>query len=143
MDLSYESTVSIWVSKYIYNGDIAKISYHNKLLLGISHAVSVPCALVFGILYDKCGELVVAPLVYILAGSPYIAIYFMGNLDSPLAYSLEIFSAVFAQITGILAVILLARHSPPRGTGKVFAFKSFLDSLFSMGYSYLHGWILD
>ena len=143
MYLSYYSTVSIWVSKYIYHGDIAKISYHNKLLLGITHLVSLPCALVFGILYDKCGELVVAPVVYILAGAPYIAIYFMADLDSPLAYFLQIFSAVFAQIAGILAVILLARHNPPQGAGKVFAFRSFLDSLFSMGYSYLNGWILD
>ena len=81
------STISIWVSKYIYHGDISRISYHNKLLLGVSHAAGIPIGLSFGYLFDKWGELIVVPLCYFLSGAPYIAIYFMDNLDSVVAYA--------------------------------------------------------
>lgn len=77
LDIAYIATISIWVSKYIYNGDISKISYHNKLLLGISHVAAIPIGLVFGHLYDKCGELFIVPLVFFLSGAPYIALYFI------------------------------------------------------------------
>ena len=143
LDIAYVSTLSVWVSKHVYNGNIHKISYHNKLILGVSHVASMPFGLIFGYLYDKCGELLIVPLIFFLSGAPYIALFFITDFDSVLSYSLQIFAAIFSVLCNSIGFIITARHSPPQGAGKIFALRSFLGGLFSIGYSYLIGWMID
>ena len=54
-DLAFSSILSVWVSKYIYEGNIAKISEHNKLTLGAANIALLPLGLLFGYLYDRIG----------------------------------------------------------------------------------------
>ena len=143
LDVAYNSTISVWVSKYIYHGDISRISYHSKLLLGVSHVAGIPIGLSFGHLFDKCGELIIVPLCFFLSGAPYVAIYFMEDLDSVGAYAVQIFAATFSLLNNSVSTIMLARYSPPHGAGKIFAFRSLITGLFSIGYNYLSGWMLD
>lgn len=111
--------------------------------MGVSHAVCIPLGVAFGFLYDKCGEFTIVPLTFFLSGAPYIALYFMTDLDSVIAYTLQIFAAVFSVLCNGIGVIITARHSPPQGAGKIFALRSFIGGVFTIGYGYLNGWIID
>ena len=55
LDIAYASTILVWVSKYVYFGDIAKISHHNKLVIGISQGAALLIGFPFGLLFDKWG----------------------------------------------------------------------------------------
>ena len=39
--------------------------------------------------------------------------------------------------------MMLARHSPGIGAGKIFAIRAFMIGLFMMGINYILGWIID
>lgn len=69
--------LSLWVSKYLYDGDISKISFHNEVVLGASPLVAIPLGILFGLFFDKWGELVVLPLMFFLAGAPYAGLFFL------------------------------------------------------------------
>lgn len=55
LDVAFASTVSVWISKHVYHGDLSKISYHNKLVIGISQGAAVFLGFPFGLAFDKLG----------------------------------------------------------------------------------------
>ena len=77
LNFAFISVVSVWISKYVYDGDTSKIAHHNKIVLGVSNAIVVVIAPFLGILFDKCGELIVVPLNYFVASAPYFVLYFL------------------------------------------------------------------
>ena len=143
LDHGYNSVITVWVSKYFYHGNKSQIAYHNKLLLGISHSATALLGPLMGIFFDKCGELVVAPLIFFVAAAPYFWLYFLQDFDSSLGYTLQIITAIAAILTNPLNMMMLARHSPTVGAGKIYAMRSVLVGLVSIGYNYAIGWVLD
>ena len=75
--------------------------------------ICIPFGLAFGFLYDKCGELFIVPLIFFLSGAPYIALYFMTDFDSVIAYTVQIYAATFSVLCNGIGIIITARHSPP------------------------------
>ena len=143
LDTGFVTVISVWISKYIFNGNTKKIAQHNKLLLGISHVATVLLGPFMGIFFDKCGELVVSPLIFIVASAPYFGLYFLHSFDSTLGYTLQIISAAASILTNPLNMMVLARHSPAVGAGKIFALRSVFVGVILLGFSYGIGWVLD
>lgn len=85
----------------------------------------------------------IVPVVFFLAGAPYVALFFFNNIDSILGYGIQIFAAIFSILTNLVSGVTLAKHSPPEGAGKIFAFKSFFGGIFGIGYGYFSNWLID
>lgn len=143
LDLAFVTIISVWVSKYIYDGDISQISRHNKITLGVANIAAIPLGLLFGLAYDKCGELLTLSFVFFCAGFPYIVLYFLDNVNSDLGFALQIFASTFSILTNAMASVMIGRHSPTEGVGKVYAFRSFVAGIFLIGFNYLSGWMID
>ena len=60
-----------------------------------------------------------------------------------MGYGIQIFAAVFSILTNLVSDVALAKHSPPEGAGKVYAFKSFFGGIFGIGYGYFSNWLID
>ena len=93
--------------------------------------------------FDKCGELVLGPIIFLLAGGPYFAFYFFENFDEPAQLSLQILAATASIITNSLSQMLIAKHAPSAGVGKIYAVRSLITTIFSLGFGYLTGWMID
>ena len=143
LDLSFIQIISVWVSKYVYHGDYHRTSRHSSITLGVSNIVVIPLGVLFGLSYDKCGEFFTLSVTFFCAGFPYIVLYFMSDFDSVLSLGLQIFATTFSILTNAMSSIMIGRHSPKEGVGKVYAFRSFVAGLFMVGFSYLSGWIMD
>ena len=133
----------VWISKYCYHGDTKLIANHTKLLLGVSHVVSGLLGPFMGILFDKCGELVVTPIIFFIAAGPYFGLYFLQDFDSAFGYTLQILTASATSLTSTLNIMLLTRHSPLVGAGKIFALNSVISGLIMIGFKYMIGWVID
>ena len=131
------------MSKYLYDGDLAKISFHNQIVLGVSPLAAIPIGMIFGLFFDKWGELVLVPITFFLAGAPYIALFFLWDIDTVLGYGIQIFGGIFSVLTALVSGVTLAKHSPSNGAGKIFAFKSFFSGIYSIGYEYFSTWLID
>lgn len=46
-------------------------------------------------------------------------------------------------MTNSMAIIMIGRHAPKQGAGKIYAFRGFVTGLFVIGFNYLSGWMID
>ena len=143
LNLAFIAVVSVWMSKYVYDGDTNKISNHNKFVLGISNSAVLVIAPFLGLLFDRCGELVVIPLNYFIASAPYIGLYFLTDFKTTLAYGLQIIGTISSILNNSLGFMILARHAPPVGAGKIFAVNRVFAGIIQIGMSYFLGWVVD
>lgn len=143
LNLAFIEVVSVWISEYVYDGDTSRIANHNKIVFGISYAVVMVIAPFLGIFFDRCGELVVLPLNYFIAGAPYFALYALNDLESAGGYVLQIIATIASITNNTLGFLILARHAPPVGAGKIFALNRVFSGIVQIGMSYLLGWMID
>ena len=83
----------LWASKYIYVHDEKAKAAHSKYL-GIASYFDLGLALATGVLFTRFGPRFLIPGTLAAGGGALMWLYFAGPLDSSLALTLQISSAV-------------------------------------------------
>ena len=55
LDTAYTSVTSIWLSKYVFDGDHDRLAHYGLIVIGVSHAASTVIGPFMGLMFDKCG----------------------------------------------------------------------------------------
>ncbi len=132
----------LWAAKYIYVHDRKAKAAHAKYL-GIANYFNLGFAFISGCLFDRFGPRFFLVGALVAGSGALVGLYFVGPLNSALAFAIQISIEVLASQGTHFAAMTLATLTPSYNKGTIYSLHGVASTLVNSGFDYLNGWVID